>query len=179
MFPLDSIPRTKRSSRVFRLVPSCSSPNTRARSRVQARVRSGTGRAAPSRESVDRPSRWYRQGQAEARAGQRSDGSLHPQAGRAYPAMLCHGSYRLALPWLGLPFALSCRARACQPAALGLCCFLARRTTATVMLTAKLFRRYKLTIALTSKGTLPRCRSLEMRKTNFDFQSSLSIIKGN
>jgi len=66
------------------------------------------------RDSVDRASRWYRQGQAEAQAGQRSDGSLHPQAGRAY--------LRDALPQLISScrcIALSCRSRACQLAALG------------------------------------------------------------
>lgn len=66
------------------------------------------------RDSVDRASRWYRQGQAEAQAGQRSDGSLHPQAGRAY--------LRDALPRLISScrcIALSCRSRACQLAALG------------------------------------------------------------
>lgn len=60
------------------------------------------------RESVDRPSlSWYRQGQAEARAGQRSDGSLHPQAGRAYLrdalAIACIVVPRLILPCASLP----------------------------------------------------------------------------
>lgn len=102
--------------RVFKFILSRSA-SIRNRSRVQVQVWSGT-----SRDSVDRASRWYRQGQTEAQAGQRSVGSLHPQAGRAY---LCDALPRLISSCRCI--ALSCRSRACQLAALG--SLLARWTT--------------------------------------------------